>query len=187
MSWDHVHDSRTAFRACLEALSRPGARIVDLPRPGLSENAAHEAAAGILLALLDPGLGLASTGGAETVELGAKVRELTGAAEVRVEEADFVFAGPRGEPDVAGRARRGSALAPDRGATLVYAGVDAQACELELAGPGVPGTRAAPVPLAAAEIETLRRANSHPPLGVDVLALAPDGSLVGLPRAVLGG
>ncbi|MGH2962588.1 MAG: phosphonate C-P lyase system protein PhnH, partial [Solirubrobacterales bacterium] len=117
MSWDHVHDSHAAFRACLEALSRPGARIVGLPRPGLSENAAHDAAAGILLTLLDPSLGLACAGEAETVELGARIRELTGAEEVRVEEADFLFAGRRRELDVAGRARRGSALAPERGAT----------------------------------------------------------------------
>jgi len=187
VSWDDVHDSRAGFRACLEAFSRPGIAIDGAPRPHLSDDRAEDAAAGVLLSLLDPGLALAAAGGAATSELASRLRELTGAVDAPVEEADFVLAGAGRAPDVATRARRGSALAPDRGATLVVVSGMGERCEAELNGPGVAGTFAVEVPLTAADLAALERANAAPPQGVDVIATAADGSLVGLPRSVVGG
>jgi len=186
IAWDRVDDARAAFRACLDALSRPGTRVRGLPMPGLAADPGRDAGAGILLALLDRGVALACDGDAETARIAATVRGLTGACETGVEDADFVLAGPGGDPALAARARRGSALAPDRGATLVYAGSGGRGCEARLSGPGVEGTPAAALPLGAEEVESLRLANASPPLGVDVLAVAPDGSLVGIPRSVIG-
>jgi alpha-D-ribose 1-methylphosphonate 5-triphosphate synthase subunit PhnH len=187
MTWDEVHDSRAGFRACLEALSRPGTAVAEVPRPRLRDDPATDAAAGVLLSLLDSGLALACSGGPALDALGSTLRELTGAAAADVGEADFVLAGPGRDPALATRARRGSALAPDRGATLVVAPCPDERCAVELRGPGLAGAVTVDVPLGRTEVAALRLANARPPAGVDVLATTAGGALVGLPRSVLGG
>src|ERR1700754_5143047 len=62
MTWDSVHDGRTAFLTCMRAMCSPGPPI-ELPCvPQICEHAELDSAAAILLALLDRGLSLAVSG-----------------------------------------------------------------------------------------------------------------------------
>ena len=187
MSWDDVHDARLAFRTCLEAMSFPGRPASGLPPAGTAAEPSRDGATAVLLGLLDPGLGLACASGSEMPDLAAEICARTGAHPAPVEEADFILAGADRDPTLPERARRGTALAPERGATLVYANAGREHSTLGLEGPGVAGVETARLGLSAEELASLRRANANPPAGIDLFAVEADGSLVGLPRTVLGG
>jgi alpha-D-ribose 1-methylphosphonate 5-triphosphate synthase subunit PhnH len=181
-SWDAVHDGRTAFRACLRAMCAPGEPVAGLPRAGICGDPLLDRAAALLLALLDPGLGLAVAGGAEARACAERLARATGAAPAPLCDADFVLVtgGPAGP---AREARRGSALAPEAGATLVYAG-DWPPHEAQLAGPGIEAERLrAALALPPGELALLAEAAAAPPAGVDAFVLSPTG-LTALPRSV---
>jgi alpha-D-ribose 1-methylphosphonate 5-triphosphate synthase subunit PhnH len=110
---------------------------------------------------------------------------VTGAGSGRVGDADFVLVTPGGLA-VASRVRRGTAEAPELGATLV-------ACRgsghkgsghttVELTGPGLAEPRRMILPLATDELWSLTVANATPPAGVDVLLVGP-ADVIALPRS----
>lgn len=182
-AWDPVHDGRAAFRVCLGAICQPGIAVPGLPRGQLCAEPILDRAAAILLALLDPGLTLAVVGGPLAEETAGELRRQTGARPAPVSEADFVLVSG-GSKGAAAMARRGTALRPETGATLVYA-VDRPPVQVLLTGPGIEhGSRTARVALPDGEREALIAAAATPPCGLDAFVLSPAG-LIGLPRSVL--
>lgn len=181
MRWDPVHDGRSAFLMCMRALCSPGTPIELPPLPRLTERTELDGAAAILLALLDCGLSLGVSGGAAAQRAAAMVADATGAIHDDVAGADWVLVdGPAAE--AISRARRGTALAPERGATLVIAATG-EPSPVTLVGPGVCGTARAVVTLDGAALRAFTAANAAPPRGVDLLVVTPQ-CLIGLPRSV---
>jgi alpha-D-ribose 1-methylphosphonate 5-triphosphate synthase subunit PhnH len=184
MAWDRVHDSREAFLTCLRAQCAPGVRFGPLPRAGVAPAPDLDAAAAVLLALLDPSLTLADAGGPEAAAVVRAVSDATGAGPSPIADADFVLvargAGRLSEP-VAAAARRGTAAAPETGATIVYCVPHSRTPAL-LAGPGIDGTARAEIPLDRREIAALAAANASPPAGVDAFVVVGT-SILALPRS----
>lgn len=181
MKWDSVHDGRTAFLACMRALCAPGTPI-ELPYvPQVCEHAELDSAAAILLALLDRGLTLGVAGGDAAHRVVAKVRDDTGATEGDVTDSDWLLVHGVAADAIA-RARRGTCLAPETGATLVIASA-AEPQPMSITGPGVNGHQAVFVPLDTVAVHAFTAANSSLPCGVDVL-IATGKCVIGLPRGV---
>ena len=182
MRWDAVHDARAAFLACLWALSHPGTSQGPLPAPGLDDDARLDGAAAVLLALLDADLALATVGGRHVAAVAERVRKATGAGDAPLDVADFVLVDPGTAPGpVAAVARRGTALAPEAGATVVYCASGSVAVVLD--GPGLVAPTRVLLPLPPGELDALLASRTQPPLGVDALVVGPDGHVVGLPRS----
>jgi alpha-D-ribose 1-methylphosphonate 5-triphosphate synthase subunit PhnH len=181
VNWDPVHDGRTAFLAAMRALCAPGTPIVLPARPTVSERAELDGAAAILLALLDRGLSLGVAGGISAQRAAAVVADATGAARGDIADADWVLAdGPAA--DAISRARRGTRLAPERGATVVIAAAG-EPLPMSIVGPGVRGSERAFVALDPVAVHAFSAANASPPCGVDVLVVTAE-CLIGLPRSV---
>jgi alpha-D-ribose 1-methylphosphonate 5-triphosphate synthase subunit PhnH len=183
-AWDPVPGGREAFLACLWAQCAPGRVHGPLPAAGVSRDPDLDAAAAVLLALLDPGLTLAHAGDPNAGSVAGEVRSITGAGDAPVTEADFVLvvggADQLVEP-VAASARRGTAADPEHGATIVYC-VPQRRTRALVAGPGIDGTAWADIPLDRRELAALTVANSAPPAGVDAF-LVVAGSVLALPRS----
>lgn len=181
-AWDDVHDGREAFRRCVSALCSPGRSVPAPTRAGLELDPLLDCAATLLLALLDPGLGLAIAGDGRSRALGERLRARTGAAPAPLCDADFVLVSEGGD-GAAGEARRGSLGRPEAGATLVYAGRWSPSA-VALQGPGVeiPGT-IGEFALPPGELRLIVAAAASPPAGLDAFVLSPDG-LCALPRSV---
>lgn len=181
MSWDTVHDARTVFLACMHALCSPGT-AVDIPgTPGLAGDAGLDGAAAILLALLDEGLTLGVSGSAAAQRTAARVCELTGATRTDIDRADWVLVeGPAAE--AIALAPRGTAFAPQAGATIVIAAAG-EPLPMSVVGPGVQGVARTAVALDTLAARAFTAANADSPCGVDLLVV--NGSQVtGLPRSV---
>ncbi|MHC9297436.1 phosphonate C-P lyase system protein PhnH [Mycobacterium sp. LTG2003] len=181
MRWDPVHDSRSVFLACMRAMCAPGTPV-ELPiRPGISTVAELDCAAAVLLALLDRGLTLGVTGSSAAYDITTTVAGTCGAAAGDVEDSDWVLVhGPAA--DAISRARRGSRLTPENGATLVVA-ASGEPAPVGLSGPGIAATTTAHIALDAVAVHALAAANAAPPRGVDVFIV--DGEcLIALPRSV---
>lgn len=180
-SWDEVHDTRATFLALLDAQCAPGVRGRTVPRPGLTGDAPLDTAAAVLLTLVDRGLVLAADGGPAARAVAGSVAELTGVVLGEVADADVVLVD--GDPAPALRAaRRGSAEAPEEGATVVVLDRGTIATEVELSGPGVPGTRRVALALAPPALDARAASVAQHPRGVD-LVLAGPGHVVALPRS----
>ncbi|KWX68424.1 phosphonate C-P lyase system protein PhnH [Mycobacterium sp. NAZ190054] len=181
MTWDAVHDSRTAFSACMWALCSPGTPIELSCAPAVCEHAELDRAAAVLLALLDRGLGLGVSGGDAAHRVADTVRAQTGANAADLDTADWVLVhGPAATAIT--QARRGTRLTPETGATLVIA-TAGEARPLLLSGPGLPCPTKSFIPIDALALHALTAANANPPTGVDVLIVTPE-CLIGLPRSV---
>ena len=184
MRWDSVHDGRTAFLACMRAMCSPGTPV-ELPAvPQVCEHAELDSAAAILLALLDHGLSLGVSGGDAAQRVAAMVLGDTGAARGDVTDADWVLV-HGAAADAIARARRGTRLAPEAGATLVIAAAS-EPRPMTIVGPGVAGQSTAFVPLDAVSVRAFTAANSMLPCGVDLL-IATANCVIGLPRSVTVG
>jgi alpha-D-ribose 1-methylphosphonate 5-triphosphate synthase subunit PhnH len=178
-------ESQLAFRAVLDALARPGlparlpvpeARGVPLPPVVLP-----------LLALADLGTGVCLLGADDVPERdwAGALSTATSAPRVPLEGARLVgAAGPISGEEIR-RLRRGTALAPEDGAllALAVAALAGGPRRWWLSGPGVPGRRAIS-PLGVPDEFLAARADAVAgyPAGIDVLLVAPDGGLLGLPR-----
>lgn len=181
MSWDRVHDGRHGFLSCMRALCAPG-QPQQLPAaPRRCESAELDAAAGVLLALLDRGLVLGVAGGPAAQRLATALAAETGAELGEIETADWVLAhGPAA--DAISRAPRGDRTNPERGATVVVASAGPSS-SASISGPGVDGTATVRVPLDELALHAFATANAETPCGVDVFVVTGD-RLYGLPRSV---
>ena len=190
--------AQAVFRATLDALARPGT-VKRLPA------AAGEPPAGRVPAVLLPLLALADRSTPVCVvgdEAGAwdeLVRVGTSAPRTALSDARLVAAlRPLATDELAGL-RTGTAIAPEDGALACLAvagiaivdGADGNAgasggTRLLLSGPGVPGTRAIIVTgLPAGFAAARRRLVAGFPAGADLLLIAPDGAMAGLPRTTV--
>lgn len=168
---DPAFGSQAAFRAALQALSRPGT-VVDCERAAYS----------LCLALLDQDTRLWLSPAAQA--FGPSLRFHTGCHLAGdAAEADFVFAGKAQELPPLESLAAGSDEAPHRSATVIL--------ELEglaagggwkLAGPGISDEARLRVPaLGAAFLEEWRASQRRFPRGVD-LFLCSGARVCGLPR-----
>lgn len=192
--------AQAVFRATLDALARPGT-VKRLPSAADEPLAARGPAALLpLLALAD----LSTPACVVWDEADAWdeiVRVATNAPRARLSAARLVAAlRPLAFDELAGL-RTGTAIAPEDGALacLAVAGIetvdgadgpatgsDGTRLLLRLSGPGVPGPRAIiltglPAGFAAAR----HRLVAGFPAGADLLLIAPDGAMTGLPRTTV--
>lgn len=179
--WDPVHDGRTAFLACMRAMSTPGTPVEVPTVPRSCHRAELDTAAAILLALLDRGLTLGVSGGDAAHRAAATVMTATGASLAETSDADWVLV-HGAAADAIARARRGSRLAPETGATVVVAAA-ADPQPMSVTGPGIAGRATIMLPLDAVAMRAFTAANASPPCGVDLL-IAAAGCVIGLPRSV---
>lgn len=162
---DEIRDNAT-FAALLDAMARPGT-IGALPRPGLAP---------VIAALID----MECTAFSDQPDLAAAIAG-TGARVAGVDAAGYAFT----SADAATGALRclpaGSALYPDRGATLAVTAPLGTGTRLRLTGPGIETTAQVAVGLPA-DFWTLRAARCRYPQGVDLIVI--DGARVmALPRS----
>ncbi|WP_236792739.1 phosphonate C-P lyase system protein PhnH [Amycolatopsis sp. GM8] len=168
-------ESRQVFRAVLDALSRPG-RIVRLPeRPGVP-------------AVLLPVLALADLGTTVAVldegeDWADAVGVVTSAPAAETGSARFVAATRPMTGDELRAVGRGSAFAPEEGALVCLAVSEVDGEDWELSGPGIPGT----VRLSGVDGLLAARAEAVAgyPAGIDLLLIAPDGRMAGIPRTTV--
>jgi alpha-D-ribose 1-methylphosphonate 5-triphosphate synthase subunit PhnH len=190
--------AQAVFRATLDVLARPGA-VKRLPSAADEPLAAHVPAALLpLLALADLSTPVCVVDEEDAAGLTAWdeiVRVATNAPRAPLGAARLVAAlRPLTAGELAGL-RTGTAAAPEDGALacLAVAGIatatdpgsehDSAAMRLRLSGPGVPGTRTVAVTGLPAGFAAARRGLvAGFPAGADLLLIAPDGAMTGLPR-----
>jgi alpha-D-ribose 1-methylphosphonate 5-triphosphate synthase subunit PhnH len=190
--------AQAVFRATLDVLTRPGT-VKRLPSAADEPLAAHVPAALLpLLALADRSTPVCVLGEESAEGLTAWdeiVRVATNAPRAALGAARLVAAlRPLTAGELAGL-RAGTAAAPEDGALacLAVAGIapatdagrenDGAGGLLRLSGPGVPGERAVAVTGLPAGFAAARRGLvAGFPAGADLLLIAPDGAMTGLPR-----
>jgi alpha-D-ribose 1-methylphosphonate 5-triphosphate synthase subunit PhnH len=169
--------AQRTFRAVLDALAQPGVPAA-LPRPdGLP------AALLPVLALADLDTPACVLGDTVDDAWGAALATATSAPVVPLGAARLVAALRPLATGELGAVRTGSAAAPED-AALVALAVPALdgGRSLTLSGPGVPGTRTAAPRGLPADLVTARAATAFP-AGADLLLVAPDGAVLGIPRS----
>jgi alpha-D-ribose 1-methylphosphonate 5-triphosphate synthase subunit PhnH len=179
-----VFDSQAAFRAAMDALSRPGtptALCSDLSPPA----PLTPAAAAIALSLLDFEVSFWLAPSLSAGDVGAYLRFHTGAREVdAANEADFVLIDLAQDNLDLSAFKPGEAAYPDRSATVLalVESVEAETGPV-LTGPGIKvraTLSATPLPAGFAG-QWAANAAAYP-LGVDVIFAAPE-AVLGLPRS----
>ena len=167
-------EAARAFRACLEAMARPG---TIRPVAGAAPPAPVSPAAGVvLLTLCDPETPLWLAPGHDTAEIRDWVSFHTGAPLAAPGEAAFALGGwPALQPLDAYRVGRPDY--PDRSATLIVECDRLEPAGARLTGPGI--RRAALLSLP--EVAAFRRNAALFPLGLDFFFTAGD-RLAALPR-----
>jgi alpha-D-ribose 1-methylphosphonate 5-triphosphate synthase subunit PhnH len=193
-----VMGSQAVFRRLLEAMANPG-------RPqNISDYAARFSGGGIWLApaavLLDNETGFYWDG---KKELGEEMRFVSGAGEVSLDTADFVFLSqdyvspPSGKPadesgeqenpgSILSRVKPGNLVEPHDSATLFIAVPGEGKIKISLAGPGAPPD-GRHILIGEAEAAWIRARNERDweyPCGVELIFLKSSGSFWALPRKV---
>ncbi|MEJ5357797.1 MAG: phosphonate C-P lyase system protein PhnH [Desulfobacterales bacterium] len=184
------HESQRVFRRLLEAFSRPGRCVRIEP---LEPRAPFAAVLALGRCLLDETVSYAVLGAeAAARRLAELLEKETRAGAAEPEKADFVWVcGVENAAGCFARAGRGSAEAPQEGATVVCwletpPVPSAERLLVRLAGPGIEaGPGIAPemegIPLAV--WEALAAANAEFPRGVEAVFLQPAGRLMAVPRS----
>lgn len=178
---------RRVFRVLMATSAEPGT-IGRLPDAVLGQPWPPALALPLCLADLETSVAVRGSHGPE---LACSISAATGAVSTVVGEADqvvFLDAVETGDVDAL---RVGTADAPEHGAKVAIAvarlqdqpGDGAASLELELSGPGVPGTRTLVVTgLRSPAVAALQRRNAAYPAGIDVWLIADDGLVAALPR-----
>ncbi|TCP53612.1 alpha-D-ribose 1-methylphosphonate 5-triphosphate synthase subunit PhnH [Tamaricihabitans halophyticus] len=172
-------DAQRVFRAVLDALSRPG----QVQR--LATDPASELPPVLLpvLALADLGTGVYVRH--EDPHWVDVVRVVTNAPIADLGSARLVAAEGTLSATELAALPRGSASAPEHGAlvALAVSDVDGGATRWQLSGPGVPGELRVSLAGVGSDLLAARDvAVAGYPAGIDLLLVAPDGRMVGLPR-----
>lgn len=190
--FDPVFAAQATFRTVLDAMARPGTTAPLPARDPGCPVAGCDGVAAVLLTLLDHEVTFAAVPapgrGADGERLTAYLAGATGGRSVAVEAADYVLVLGGPLAGLPGSLRRGTPAFPDEGATLVatvasLGGVE-EGLAVALAGPGVaPGTTLRVGGWRADDLTAVAAANAEPPLGIDLILAAPDGSVACLPRS----
>ncbi|GAB3562345.1 phosphonate C-P lyase system protein PhnH [Amycolatopsis endophytica] len=166
-------ESRTVFRAVLDALSRPG-RVVTLPADGSTPAVLLP-----VLALADLGTGVAVLDDGE--DWADVIGVVTSSPAVPPATARFVAATRPMTPAELRTVRRGSALAPEEGALVCLSVPELDGTDWTLTGPGVDGSSR------LSGVDGLREARAEAvsgfPAGIDLLLITRDGRMAGIPRS----
>lgn len=163
-----------AFRACLEAMARPG-RVQ--PITGATPPAPLSPAAGtVLLTLVDPTTPLYLAPGHDTPEIRGWIAFHCGAPIVGPEAAVFALGAWAALP--LGRFALGTPEYPDRSATLIVEMEALSPANARLTGPGIETEQAARLP----EIVAFALNHARFPLGFDCFFCA-GGEVSALPRS----
>jgi len=199
--WHETVYTQRMFRVLLASMSRPGSiqSAEHLPHPApypalypISHSAAsteayHSALLGVALTLLDQEVSYALP--SPIGDLASRIRGMTMARHVRVEEADYVFI-RGGEPFDVTRLRRGSFLDPEQGATVIcqvnaiHHEPAAGGLHLRLRGPGIPETRTLSLsPLHPAVLDSWVETNQEFPMGLDWIFVDLQGQIGAVPRS----
>ena len=180
MRFDPVHDTQAVHRALVRAFSYPGTAVsVEGPASRCSDLGLPPVLAAVALTLLDP----------ETTFTGVEsaiLTELTGARLRPETEAAFLFLSrwdEGGWSQAFDSANRGTLADPHRGATVVaWAGRAVSKSVWTASGPGWEFSRDLALPGNGSWVEARNAACIEFPLGVDLLWVRDDGTLVALPR-----
>lgn len=171
------------FRALLDGMARPGSlgRVDRHPHGG-----PLAAAVAVLESVLDHEVTFAVV--PEQAAVTDTLLRLTGSYVAAPAEADYLLCTGEGISRGLRAAKDGTPEYPDQSATLVVAvehvgdGPD-RGEAITVAGPGVPGTRTVWVAGFAAEQRALfTERNAEPPLGIDLVLFALDGTFTCLSR-----
>ena len=165
-----------AFRAVLQAMSRPGT-IVALPE-GEAEPAVR-----LLSCLLDNETGFFVLG---DPDLETRLARPSGCRPCPLAEADFIVAAHGVTGSCLAGCRRGSLEYPHTGATVVYLvrRLGGPGMAIGLAGPGIREREVLMVDgLGSGEPGILATINRDFPLGVDAILLDREGRLACIPRS----
>jgi len=175
-----------AFRAMLDAVSRPGS-VYSLTGAGAAASG-EEGLMLLLRTLLDHEVSHCVV--SDDPRLAKKITEVTQSPCKALEDADFVVAPAGGTKGQVLRAKRGLPEYPDYSATVIYAverilPKDQNISSVELSGPGIAGRQTFPqmAGFDYSELEALCHINSEFPLGVDAFFVDRQGLLVALPRS----
>ncbi len=180
---DPVLGSQVIFRRALEALSMPG-RVVEVPEVGVRPPIGHEAAAFLLLALLDSDCTLWLSASLRNSAAQVWLRFHTGCRFVDdPAKARFLWLA-RGDawPSLSVM-YSGSEEYPDESSTCVMEVASLHGKHAwQMSGPGIDGSKVLKADGLPADFDTQWQANHAAfPRGVDVF-LATDRQLLGLPR-----
>ena len=171
-----IEQGHAAFRAVLQAMSRPGT-IVALPE-GEAEPAMR-----LLTCLMDNETCFTVLG---DPDLAAGLARQTGGRPVALAEADFIIAAHGVTGSCLAGCRRGSLEYPHTGATVVYLVrcLGGPGMAIGLAGPGIREREVLVVDgLGSGEPAILAAINRDFPLGVDAILLDREGRLACIPRS----
>jgi alpha-D-ribose 1-methylphosphonate 5-triphosphate synthase subunit PhnH len=199
--FDMVHGAQEVFRILLEALANPG-RVLNI-RPQAAQFAGPGRWLAPAVTLLDKETGFYWDGDAKT---GEEIRFLTGAPQVSLEEADFVFLSRRSggaplrpgqgpglsPPDAArrflARVKQGTHPDPHKSALLFIAAGEGEEENpgetLTLKGPGIP-PEGRTIRLSPGETAWCRARDEQGfeyPCGVELVFLREDDSILALTR-----
>jgi len=164
-----VRDGHRSFRALLSALSYPG-------RWYRSPSASGAKATKLLLqSVWEAGVCLHRTG--SSIELPWEATPSAPAG------ADVILIEGESAGGVLVDAQRGSDIDPGRGATVVWvSGAAPHQTAVRLEGPGVKGSYETTLPIGREDLAMRAQACADYPRGIDIIFVAPDGSLAALPR-----
>lgn len=167
-----VEDTRRTYRALVDAMARPGS-VASAPDP------ADRAA---VATLVDHEVGFTT----DDERLRAALSEAGRLDDCPTTDAEIVHASDPSSVDVA-ECRQGSLREPSDGATVIYRvsaveeGDAGALPTVELAGPGIEGTRRLSVDLPPAELQAIAAARDYP-RGIDVVFAGAD-RLAAVPRS----
>ena len=189
---DSTAQSQLVFRCALDALARPGTPV-SLPAAALVSptSGTHDAAASVLLALLDQDCALWLSPTLANGPAAAWLRFHTGCrVEQDCSKAEFVWAASIDELPPLQRLKQGSAEYPDQSATCVVGvtgwrlAAASEADAVSLRGPGVRDVLTLAVDgMDASFVQQHHAMQAHAPCGVDMFFCAGD-AVLGFPRSV---
>jgi len=183
--FDMVSGTQEVFRLLLEALSNPGRRIdFNAQVSCFADNGRWLASA---LTLLDNETGFFWDG---VPELGEEIRFLSGAMQVPLQNADFIFLSTLGTAadaeikQILSQAKSGTHRDPHDSALIFVAASGEADQTLALHGPGVPpeGRNVAVSAVEAAWIKARDTQGFEYPCGVELVFMREDNSFVAITR-----
>ena len=178
-----VQQAQAVFRTLLDAMAQP-ARVVDLPTVNELPDGIEPASASVLLCLLDPSTRMWIAPQLDAISATTYFRFHTGCGFTSIPgDADFALIDGL-DSDLISQFAIGTPEYPDRSTTVLLQ-VDAlsEGAGPRLTGPGIESERRLTVEGVPQDLwETVRRNNSHFPLGIDIVLVCGD-QVACLPRS----